>query len=195
MILACSWNKVKAQEAQETRETQEAQETRETFETIRFGVGGLTAFHAVHLDSWTSDYGGSVSASTPFYVGEIQLGIAAQPWRSNDPNLPDFISALVFAGWLVSTTPKNAVKASAGVRVGNYFMAFDSPQISGERNESEFAVTPFLNVRRTFINNIEGFVEVSASRVFTSPRLDMATVSTGLMISFDSPGWLKSILK
>lgn len=183
MILACSWTNVKAQE------------TRKAFETIRFGMGGLTAFHAVHLDSWTSDYGGSVSASTPFYVGEIQLGVAAHPWRSNDPNLPDFISALVFGGWFVSTTPKNAVKASAGVRIGNYFMAFDSPQISGERNESEFAATPFLSVRRTFIKNIEGFVEVSVSRVFTSPRPEMASVSTGLMVSFDSPRWLTSILK
>ncbi|MDA1029427.1 MAG: hypothetical protein O3B41_10300 [Bacteroidetes bacterium] len=183
MILACSWNVLKAQD------------TDEAFETIRFGIGGLTAFHSVHLDSWTSGYGGSVSASTPFYFGEIQLGMAAQPWRSNDPNLPDFISALVFAGWFVSTTPENAVKASAGVRLGNYFMAFDSPQISGERNESEFAVTPFLNVRRTFFKKIEGFVEVSASRVFTSSRLEMASVSTGLMITFDSPVWLTSILK
>ncbi len=165
------------------------------FETIRIAVGPAASLHAVHLDSWTADYGGAVKASTPFYFGEIELGMSILPWKSNDPVLPDFMSALIFGGWFVSTAPEKVLKASAGVRMGNYFMAFDSPQVSGERNESEFAISSFLGIRSTFWRGLEGFAEINAVRVLTTPRLDMVSVSTGVSITFDTPDWLEGILK
>ncbi len=172
-----------------------AQEVKDVFGSIRLSAGPETSLYAAHVDSWKAGYGGRLVAATPFYVGDVELGISIVPWNAKDASVPNFMSALIFAGWSISSSPKNAVKAATGVRFGNYFMAFDSQEVSGERNESEFVVSPFIGLRRTFFRKIEGFIEVNASKVFTVPRIDFVQVSAGLSVTVGAPGWLRGILK
>jgi len=165
------------------------------FETIRISAGAGIPTYTNNFTSWTSPFGVGLVADTPFFVGELELGLHVAQWDSGFSNVPNFNSALIFGGWAVSSSPLRAIQLSSGLRIGNYFMAFDSQQVSGERNESEFALSPFVRIRTSLLGRLEGFVEAQATRVFTDPRLDFVQVSTGLSLTFDAPDWLKEMLE
>lgn len=165
------------------------------YATIQF-MGGLQSVPVSRgVDFWSPSSGAGVTVATPFYAGDLELGFTLLPWTASAPGLPDFYSGFFFGGWSFSSGPGNAVRATAGIHLGNFFMAFDSQQIQGERNESEFAVSPFVRLRRSVLFGVEGFVEVGAIHVYTAPQMDLLKFSFGLTFEIEAPAWFREVLQ
>ena len=165
------------------------------FSRIRMFAGGMITPASLDTDPWTPEVGVSVWMSTPFYVGDLELGAGYSSWTAVGDILPDYSAVEIVAGWSVSTSPENAVKLSSGVTIGNYFMVFDSEQISGERKESELIIMPFFRARRTLLGSLEGFIQVQVAGIYTNPTMTLIQTWAGLSMSMESPAWLGRIFR
>ena len=164
------------------------------FSSVRLAIGGHSAPVVRGLDHWTPGYGVTTRVATPFHWGDLEASASWLPWSADREALPDFYAVQISGAWSISSTPKNAVRSTAGIAFSNYFMVFDSEQVSGERKESEFVLSPFLRIRRRFSGTLQGFLQAEAARVFTNPSFSMIQVSAGLSIKMESPAWVGNIL-
>lgn len=168
----------------------------EPFSRVSVSAGGAQNVNRnVFHDYWEPGYGGELVVATPFYLGEAELGVALHRYDVVDPAVPAFDAVLTFLGWGIDLSPVNVISWFNGLRVGNYRMAFDEETFQGVRNESE--LTLGLQSRIDLhVNRAVGFyVAGRFLRTYTSPRFDTAYVSGGLTLSFDAPGWLRTILR
>jgi len=166
-----------------------------SFQTIRFAIGPVVIPFQRNVSGWESSPGIGFSAFTPFFRGELLLGVTAIRWETTEIERPDFLALHLFGGWSLSTPERFPVKIASGFKVGNYFMAFDSNQIAGERNESELAMSLVVSIRRTLYRNLEGFAEGEATRVFTLPKMDLVGLRVGLSLKVGAPAWLKTVAR
>ena len=172
-----------------------------SFSHLRVSSGGVATVYAVNLRGWDAKPGVGITIHTPFNIGigstlsDVGLGVSVNQWDSTRESLPNFRSVHMFIEWILTSAPTNPVNITGGVRAGNYFMAFDSNQISGERNESELAVSAVVGLRRTLFNRFDVFIESTASRVFTQPNLGLIEVRVGLSLTLNAPDWVRTVLE
>lgn len=193
LVFLIGWNM--PLKAQETPPIAAKPDAHQPFQTIRMGAMGTLPVATRNLSAWTASMGPSISLTTPFFVGEVGLAFSYLTWETTEQTTPDFSSTLIMADWSVFSSPENHVKLGAGVRFGNFFMAFDNNQLSGERNESEIIISPFVQIRRTLFRDLEVFGELNISRVFTQPYVDLVQASAGFAYSISAPSWLKEVLQ
>lgn len=150
-----------------------------------------SSFH----DHWTSGRGGELVAAVPFYLGEAELGTALHRYETVDSDVPRFDALHAFVGWGLDFSTDATYRWHNGLRIGNYRMTFDEDTYSGVRNESELIVGVVSRVDVPVSPAASLFVAARYSRIFTSPRLDLAYVSGGIRLSFATPRWLQTVLR
>mgnify|MGYP001599563703 FL=1 len=165
------------------------------FSSIRIAMGGHSAPLVHGLNGWTPGYGVRAHGTTPFHWGDLEAAASWLPWSANEAGLPDFYAVQISGAWSVSSSPLNAVRPTSGIALSNYFMVFDSEQVSGERKESEFVFSTFLRLRRQIFGSVQGFIQADAARVFTNPPFSMIQLTAGLSIKMESPAWIGHILR
>lgn len=159
------------------------------------GGGDINVYHPRLLPHWNAGRGGHLSASTPFYFGEVEAGVAFHRYDVPSGEVPRFDALMAFGGWGVRLVPAESFSWYNGLRVGNYRMAFDEETFPGIRNESELALGLFTRVDVHLSTALNVFVAGRYNRMYTAPRLDLAYLSGGLAISFESPEWLLTLLR
>ena len=141
---------------------------------------------------WDTSPAVDVSASLPFYYGEVRA--AVRLIRAHSPELTDFNSAFVNVGWGPSFRVGNRSSLDMSVSAGSMYMSFTDETVSYRKSESEVAV----GVRAGWSTRISGPVHAQVwgewQHAFTSVPLDFAFISVGLKYDIAAPDWLKRFL-
>lgn len=153
-------------------------------------------------DGWQQNWAAQVAARTPFHGGFIESGVHGQGWSpsagatgTEGRPLPWWVSAFAFIGVQAEAPLNPRTDLAAGLRLGNYFMLFDTDAVLGQRVESEFAVAPVVRLQVRIWSEWRLVAEGMWIRTFTYDRMDALQVSAGVSIPVGMPAWLGRILE
>ncbi len=173
-----------------------AQNGERAFETISIYVGGT--HHVNHTrfnDYWNPGTGLELTVKTPFYLGYAEAGGALQPFDGFAMDVPDFYSLGVFVGWGFRFRQLSPLEILAGVRAGNNRMSFDYDAYYGERNESELTLAVRSEVALRLFRGWSVFAAGTYAKTYTYIRLKPFYVTAGVSHTFNTPQWLRTILR
>jgi len=173
-----------------------AQESSEPFATLSLRAGPTANVSDGRLhDFWQRSHGALVAAETPFYAGRVEAGAAWQRFEARSDSLPRFDALFVYLGWRGQWEPARWLRLSAGPRLGSYLMRFPDSEVSDFKRESELmiALNARLGVRLT--GRWRAFVAGSYQKLFTAQRIRMGYLTFGFSRTFETPGWLRSVLE
>lgn len=167
------------------------------FDSLEVGVSGLTTFGgAPYTDFWDPGPGVEVRAATPFYVGEVALGVAVSQQRARaGADVPGYLALYPYASWGYAVALPGGVRLTPGLRAGLYAMWFDVDDVSSVRREAELAagaeVRLSVPVGRGWRVNASG----AALRLYTAERIELGVVHLGLSRAFATPRGLGDFLR
>lgn len=145
---------------------------------------------------WETGKGISVSALTPFYLGETGLGIDASIIKSKSEIQPNFNSFFINLAWMQDINIFQFSSLKFGVKFGSYIMLFDDNELSEfESNESELAVSASARYGIKIYKNFNLYISTDLITVFTRKRLKFVNAGIGLSYRLNSPQWLKEFLE
>ncbi|GMQ80661.1 MAG: hypothetical protein BMS9Abin05_0089 [Rhodothermia bacterium] len=147
------------------------------------------------LESWNSGASAVLEASTPFYAGWTHFGFQFEPFTGRTEDLPSYWSLHARLGWQYRWHADKGINYDSGLRFGLVYMAFDTEDLAGVRNESELVYSLFQNVQVPLSNTLRIYLEGTYSRIMTRTRMNLFYVSTGLIVQLDMPAWLRSVLE
>ncbi len=160
-----------------------------------FGGGAMNVGDSQIHEYWQPGYGGEVSFSTPFYLGDAELGGAFHRYETTGGGVPRFDALLVYAGWGIALRPIHAISWYNGFRVGNNRMTFDEETFPGVKNESEFMLGAQTRLTVRLFKQTGIFAAAHFAQTYTYIRIRTVYVSAGLTTSFATPLWLQSFLR
>lgn len=165
------------------------------FSWIEISMGAGSGNDIRGYNGWTPGPAPFLSAETPFLRGRADVRVGGRFWRAHRAGLPSFTALFASAGWAPVAKLGRRFVFLPGLRAGNYLMSFRTDQVAGQRIESEFAVEPFVRTTIRASERLSFVVEAAARRVFTSPRLDNASVRSGVSWRFDAPDGFRDFLR
>ena len=166
------------------------------FETADIGVQIITNtnqgdFHRY----WSTGPGLEAYCLSPFYLGDIQLGVRAISFESRPAGLTDYLSFFVYAGWGKSWALPHNMKGFTGFSIGSDQMYFEVEDRPGSKHESEIGMALCARLSAPLPGRWSITAGGSYTEIFTHKRIRLVFVSVGISRSFDVPGWLREFLK
>jgi hypothetical protein len=166
------------------------------FETLDLSLVVLGDVNRGVLHRWWSP-GPAVGAgvTTPFYLGNLELGAQYAHPTAIRNDVPGFRSLFVYAGWGGAHSLGQGFTAGGGVRAGLMAMRFDGDTLPTSRSrESELGAAARVALR--WMPAGTWFAEASASyqAVFTHRHMEQVFLAGGIGRRFTSPTWLRDFL-
>lgn len=166
------------------------------FETLEVGLSGTgTVADAPFAEFWGAGPGAEVWAATPFYLGELRLGMAGSWHEAADDTVPDFAAFYTFAGWGIGVTLPGGARVVPGLRVGIFNMRFDTDDSASVRSEAELTAGFDLRASVPIGPHWRLTAGGSVVRMFTAERIDFRLVQVGVSRTFRTPEWLRAFLR
>ena len=171
-----------------------AQEAREPFSHATFRGGLATNIrHNASYAHWRRGYGPLFAATTPFYAGEIEAGVALHRYAAALRNTPSFYAWFTFVGWGVRYASPGSFSWYGGVRTGMYHLIFDEEP--GDEEEKEFSLALVSRLDLHLSPNLRLFVEGHVMRTYTLPRFHTGGLTGGIGLRIRNPAWLRTFLE
>lgn len=176
------------------------------FDTFDAGISGNVIINNNSLlDNWNPTAGAVLEARTPYYTGEMEAGVRLNYFSEGQFENSGFRSIFVFIGWSYPFDVTDRLTLSPGFRLGNHFMWQDNTKeyyaepagnaFVFHRNESEFAYE--TQIRIAYEITAETKLQASASYNRTAIQIPLTLVyaEVGIAQTFNSPEWLKKLVK
>ncbi len=144
---------------------------------------------------WKPGPGADGFLETPFYYGDVLLGIRVIHYASREDRIPEFLSIFVYTGWGKTWLLPYELDCFTGFSIGSDQMIFGGDHHLGTKYESEFGI--HLNSRLScplygkWRANLSGGYTV----IFTKKQIRLTFFSAGISRSIEMPGWLKEFLE
>ncbi|NIM19316.1 MAG: hypothetical protein GTO51_02945 [Candidatus Latescibacteria bacterium] len=166
------------------------------FDSLEAGLGYVVNtnrndFHA----RWKPQWGAEGFIQTPFYYGDVQVGIRVVSYSRRIDGVPDFHSLFVSVGWGKRWDLPYNLEGFVGFSVGSDQMIFEEEDLSGSKLETESGTS--FNARLSYpiygkwAFNMSGNYTV----ILTQRRIKLAFLSAGISRSFSLPDWIKEFLR
>lgn len=169
------------------------------YQSISLQAGATTNVNRTRLhEDWQPGVGPQVVVAVPFYAGYLEAVAAYHSYQPRaTATVPAFQALMLQIGWGLEQPLTSRIVARAGVRVGNYRMAFD---VNGgleraEMNENELATALKGHVAFHVTDRWSLVAAGSYQRTFTRIRMDLVYTTVALRYTFDSPSWLQTFLR
>lgn len=153
------------------------------------------------IDGWRASPGVSARLETPLYGGRARLSVRAVPYEETGEGRPPFLLALPTVGWTRSARLPGGVEAGVGAVVGVALFRFGADEAFGGnlQNETEAAVGALARVDvpvgRLAGGRLAVWAEAEATRVALARPLTLGTVTAGLSVRLDAPGFVQAVLR
>lgn len=151
------------------------------------------AFH----NYWEPGKSYNLKIMSPFYYGEIGLGIEYQKFESIKLPAGDFDGYYASLHWEYPFELLKGVIVIAGFHTGINVFAYDDEEDIGEAGsiESETAAGFFGGVRINF--GSQWFVAggIDYRQIFTHNPIELSFFYAGVGKTFETPGWLREFLQ
>ncbi len=176
-----------------------ATDGRRAYQSISVQAGATTNVNRTRLhDDWQPGVGAEAVVAVPFYAGYLEAVAAYHRYQPRTAaDVPAFQAFLLQLGWGLEQPLTSWISARAGVRVGNYRMAFD---VNGnleraEMTENELAAALKGQVAFHITDRWSLLAAGSYQRTFTRIRMNLVYTTVGVRYTFDSPSWLQTFLR
>jgi hypothetical protein len=173
-----------------------AQARARPFETLDLSLAVLGDINRGALHRWWSPGPAlALGLTTPFYLGDLELGLQyAHPSALRD-DVPGFRSLFVYAGWGGGRRLGAGFTAGGGLRVGIMAMRFDGDTLPDYRaSESELGVAGRAALRWMPAGSWFAESSVSYQSVLTHRRMEQVFLAAGVGRRFATPAWLRDFL-
>ncbi len=173
----------------------------EPFSRIDLAVGGAQNIQEGNLnearihDYWKPGYGAELSMSTPFYLGDVEAGVAVHRYKPLSTAVPRFDAFLVHVGWGLNWELVPGFFWYSGIRMGNSRMTFDEDTFPGVKNESEFLLAAHSRATVHITRSTGVYASAHLTQTYTFVRFRTLYISAGLATSFQTPRWLRNFLR
>ncbi len=145
---------------------------------------------------WDVSTGYELTVRTKFYLGQLELGTLINNNSSNFETQPDYYSMFSYLGWGYKFQINNRFSNYSGMRLGNYYMSFDDPDIHAElKSENEMGVGLVTSFQFNFNNKWSAILSGEYLKVYTFNRIHLSFISFGIGYSFESPDWFRRFFK
>lgn len=142
---------------------------------------------------WDPAPGLELEASTPFYLGAVEMGAHYTTFTGLTEAQPDFKAVFPYLGWGLGWSFGRRITWHNSARVGISFQTFEG--IPGNNTERELGVDVgsrlTVGVLGPWAVDLAGRYQV----VFTHERLRWLLISAGARGTFTTPSWLKDFLR
>jgi hypothetical protein len=172
------------------------------FDRLDLHVAGSLPLTLSGSEDWRQVWAAQVTARTPYFEGFLETGFHGQGWSPepgasgmNGQPLPWWVSIYAFVGAHVEGRMGPRTDIAGGLRLGNYFMVFDTDAVAGQRRESEFAMAPVVRLQFRIWRDWRMVAEAMWIRTFTMNRMDAVQASIGVSHPLDMPEWFGRVLE
>ena len=164
--------------------------------TLAPALGGSAPVAGGFGAPWETQPGLVVRLESPAYGGharaEIRLAEVTAP--ADDDAVPDFVLTAPTVGWGPSADA-GPLRLGAGARVGIAQFRFDDRAAGNFQNETELAVGVWGSAALRLGGRVEAWAEADVTRITLADPATLASVSGGLAVRLDTPGWLREVLR
>lgn len=176
------------------------------FDTFDAGISGNVIINNNSLlDNWNPTAGAVLEARTPYYTGEMEAGVRLNYFSEGQFENSGFRSIFVFIGWSYPFDVTDRLTLSPGFRLGNHFMWQDNTKeyyaepagnaFVFHRNESEFAYETQIRIAYEITAETKLQASASYNRTAIQIPLNLVYAEVGIAQTFNSPEWLKKLVK
>ena len=145
---------------------------------------------------WLLDPVGEAFLSTPFQMGQLELGVMGTHNQPRTPRVPAYDAIVPYAAWDIGFRLPHDVRWAAGPRLGMLFMDFDVPEeLTSVSSESEVVIGAHARVTVHPLPYLGLYVGASYMQTFTFVRVKLYHVSSGIVLTIRSPRWLIGVLR
>ena len=169
------------------------------YQSVSVQAGATTNVNRTRLhDDWQPGGGAEAVVAVPFYAGYLEAVAAYHRYQPRSTaDVPAFDAFLLQLGWGLEQPLTSWIAAYAGVRVGNYRMAFD---VNGDLERAEMTENELVTALQGQIvfdvtDRWSLLAAGSYQRTFTRIRMDLVYTTVGVRYTFDSPSWLQTLLR
>ena len=167
-----------------------------TFNSISIRINAVSNRSTDDLNRyWTGDKGFEGAVQTPFYFGDIQVGIRYIPYKEKEPYYHDFSTFFYFLGWGEELKLPLNCSFYTGIKFGGFGMAFHDDSLTiYQKDETEFAAGINSYFAFMVFKNFQLVFGADYTKVYTHKKIELFLLSGGLSYAFQTPRWLKDIL-
>ncbi|MEX0661434.1 MAG: hypothetical protein WEA58_08400 [Balneolaceae bacterium] len=176
------------------------------FNTFDVGLSGdFIINNNTLLDNWNPTNGATLEARSPYFRGEMEVGVRYVYFFEGQFENSGFRSIFLFIGWSHPFSIADRLTVSPGFRLGNHFMWQDNTreyfaEPAGDpfvfhRNESEFAYEVQLRAAYQFTERTKLQLSTSYNRTAIEIPLSLVYAEIGVSRTFHSPKWLQKLVK
>ena len=169
----------------------------EEFTSIRIGLGPLVQANTAEIDTaWDPGAGMGLFLTTPFYLGEVEVGYQFTPHAAVTPGVPRFNSHYVYLDWRLPVRLTERLRWSGGCRLGVVQMKF---RISGSawsgRAEHELATGFMTSLEWTVVKNWSTRFSAARRKTWFYKPLHQTFLSFSIIHRFPSPDLFREIFR
>jgi len=143
---------------------------------------------------WNPGKGYEGCLSTPFYFGDVHVGIQLFSYSSRTRALPGFESIFIYSGWGKSWMLPSRLTWFNGISVGSNIFIFENIEGYG-KHESELSTGIVSRLHYPVSNRCNLTLAASYRTIFTYKPINLAFLSLGTTYSITTPKWLKVFLE
>jgi hypothetical protein len=163
--------------------------------TIRVN-GAINSNNTIFHQYWNPEFGGELIFEMPFYAGNIQAGLHLFPYSGKSDFQPDFLSLYFFIGWGLRIQLISELFWTNTLRIGSYQMNFEDSGIhESQALESELGIGVFTEAGYMVSKNWSFQTSLGLIYVATNKPLRLFMITGGVSCSFDTPEWLRKLLR
>ena len=142
-----------------------------------------------------------IKLKSPFYIGKIQASLEFNKYLGKNKNYIDFIGIFpnITWGYDIKISPKFTWYNSIGL--GNYIFYFNNPLYESNETfdpsifESELSFCLDSEFSYKIYNFYNLNLSIQHAKIFTFKRINITNLSIGISRNFNTPEWIKLILK
>lgn len=166
------------------------------FQTLKIGFKvdkniNRNTFH----DFWKPGCGIEGIIQTPFYYGDVQIGIQFIPYTSKTNQIPNYQSVYIYLGYGKEWVLPFRFYWFNGFKFGNYFMIFEETKLGNPaKTESEFCADLMFCISYPIRKKLRISASSSYMVIYTHKRIELTFISFGTSYIIKTPKWIYDFL-
>lgn len=174
-----------------------AQDNEHPFSTVEFSGGILINSNRNLLHQyWEPGKGYFISAGTPFYFGDIEIGMLSIPYKKLSDDVPDFRNYFFFMGLSRDISLPLNISITGGVRFGSNLFKFSDDSLSEyDAIESELGFDLYTSGKIRVFEGLHIKMNADYLGILTKRPIRLFFLSAGVGYEFNTPVWLKEFLR
>ena len=167
------------------------------FTSIQIGLGPVVQVNSADIDTaWDPGTGMGIVLTTPFYLGEVEVGYQFTPHSAITPGVPGFNTHYVYLDWRMPIRLTERLHWSGGYHLGVVQMKFRIPDSAWSGTaEHEFGTGFMTTLEWAVLKNWSARFSAVRRKTWFYKPLHQTFISISILRRFSSPDLFREIFR